>query len=210
VLGRSGRAHGARARTSSPAASAFRDRLGVGDATDRLTPTRLPVTGNWRSVSAGIYTGFAIRDDGSLWGWGTDAIGNGSVTVQSVPVQVGSSSAWNHVSVSYDYVLATQSDGSLWSWGTGSTEGELGLGDTNERLTPTRVGDASDWVSLPSALFVTSFATDASGESFGWGYNSSGQAGVGDVTNPLSPASLGTGWQSITNAFDLTVALRRY
>jgi alpha-tubulin suppressor-like RCC1 family protein len=36
-------------------------------------------------------------------------------------------------------------DGALWCWGR-SDLGQLGLGDRDDRITPSRVGDESDWL----------------------------------------------------------------
>ena len=40
------------------------------------------------------------------------------------------------------FTVALKSDGSLWAWG-GSNYGQLGLGDTRDRHTPTEVGGGS-------------------------------------------------------------------
>ena len=46
------------------------------------------------------------------------------------------------VACGYDYSLAVKKDGTLWAWGFNGN-GELGLGDTRERHTPTEVGSGS-------------------------------------------------------------------
>ena len=42
------------------------------------------------------------------------------------------------VACGYDYSLAVKKDGTLWAWGF-NRFGQLGLGDTTDRLTPTPV-----------------------------------------------------------------------
>ncbi len=45
------------------------DFLGVGDAQDRLVPTRIGTDASWRAVSVGIDTKRLIKSDGTLWTW---------------------------------------------------------------------------------------------------------------------------------------------
>ena len=45
-------------------------------------------------------------------------------------------SRWATVACGYDYSLAVKKDGTLWAWGHNYV-GQLGLGDTTTRLTPT-------------------------------------------------------------------------
>ena len=40
------------------------------------------------------------------------------------------------------YTIALKQDGTLWAWGY-NNDGQLGLGDTTNRSTPTQVGSAS-------------------------------------------------------------------
>ena len=42
------------------------------------------------------------------------------------------------------HTMAVGVDGALWAWGWGSS-GQLGLGDTNNRLVPTLVGAEGVW-----------------------------------------------------------------
>ena len=52
---------------------------------------------NWLKISAGMYTGGAVKTDGTLWGWGWNSYGNlgdGTVTNRSSPVQIGALTTW--------------------------------------------------------------------------------------------------------------------
>ncbi|HAV43566.1 TPA: hypothetical protein DCX15_06090, partial [bacterium] len=54
---------------------------------------------------------------------------------RSVSINV---SEWASVSGGGSHTLAIKKDGTLWAWGH-NEEGQLGLGDTRDRYTPTRV-----------------------------------------------------------------------
>ena len=51
-------------------------------------------------------------------------------------------SRWAAVACGYDYSVAVKKDDTLWAWGVNYV-GQLGLGDTKERHTPTEVGSES-------------------------------------------------------------------
>ena len=66
----------------------------------------------------------------------------GDTTNRLVPTQVGSANDWAAIAPgggdSY-HTLALKRDGTLWAWGFNQF-GQLGLGDTTDRLIPTEVG----------------------------------------------------------------------
>ena len=88
--------------------------------TYHLRPKR--IKGKWRDISVTWNRIYAIRSDGTLWGWGRDVIGSSYL---SKPTQIGSSHKWQTIETTGsseggecgDYTLAFQSDGSLWGWG---------------------------------------------------------------------------------------------
>lgn len=61
--------------------------------------------------------------------------GRGGTAQRSVSINV---SEWASVSGGGSHTLAIKKDGTLWAWGH-NEEGQLGLGDTRDRYTPTRV-----------------------------------------------------------------------
>jgi alpha-tubulin suppressor-like RCC1 family protein len=87
--------------------------------------------------------------------------------------------------------LALKKDGSLWVWG-GNDWGELGLGDTTERLSPTRVGVARDWATVAGSAYH-SIALKSDGSLWAWGQNYRGLLGLGDVQDLDAPTRV-TGW----------------
>jgi len=99
-------------------------------------------------------------------------------------------SSGNTFASGIQYSLAINEFGQLYSWGLNSS-GQLGLGNTTNRLAPTRVGTASNWVHVDSGAGA-SYAINSSGQLWSWGYNHRGQLGHGDTTNRSTPTRVGS------------------
>jgi alpha-tubulin suppressor-like RCC1 family protein len=88
-------------------------------------------TSSWIFVSAGGYSTYAIKPDGTLWSWGENASGELAarpfIYDQSLPVQVGNQS-YNKIFTSGDSSFAIKRDGTLWGWGSNNYRKSLGLG----------------------------------------------------------------------------------
>jgi alpha-tubulin suppressor-like RCC1 family protein len=169
--------------------------LGVNDTNNRSSPTQVSGTGAWRTISCGESHAVAIKTDGTLWAWGANTgsqLGIGTSTGTKLsPVQVGSGTDWSDVSAGSSHTLALKTDGSLWVWGTNSS-GQLGLGDTTARNTPTSLG--TSWVKIGSTI-SSSAAIKSNGTLWTWGGNAnqelaSGSSGVPPARS--SPVQVGT------------------
>ncbi|MCL2504608.1 MAG: hypothetical protein FWE94_08505, partial [Coriobacteriia bacterium] len=74
------------------------------------------VTG-WRDVSAGGSHSLAIRDDGSLWAWGSNYSGqlgdgaSGHGKDRSTPARIGAGNDWQAISTGGEHSLAIKNDG---------------------------------------------------------------------------------------------------
>ena len=67
--------------------------------------------------------------------------------------------------------------------------GNLGLGDTEDRLTPTKVPGLAG-VKAIAARYYQSFALTEFGEVYAWGRNDKGQLGLGDTEDRLTPTRM--------------------
>src|SRR5690606_20685058 len=112
---------------------------------DWNVPTLVDNENKWIAVSAGSGHTVAIREDGTLWGWGFNARGElGSsgfddyIDYTESPVQI-SSDRWIAVSAGDYFTIGLKEDGSLWAWGENDV-GQLGNGSTENTSVPTRVG----------------------------------------------------------------------
>jgi alpha-tubulin suppressor-like RCC1 family protein len=179
---------------------------GDGTQTLKYSPVQIGSDNTWVSVSAGNYYSAAVKSDGTLWAWGRA----GLATDYSTPTQVGSDSDWVAVSAgpSGAHTLALKSNGTLWAWGSNGA-GQLGVGDTMNRSSPTQVGSGADWVVI-SAGWAHSAALKSDGTLWTWGYNVYGQLGDSTITDRLSPVQVGndTDWVSVSAGFGSTMAVK--
>jgi hypothetical protein len=122
----------------------------------------------WASAAPGV--SLAIRNDGSLWSWGTNRfhrLGDDIVDSRTSPGQVGTGTGWVRVAAGNQHVLATRSDGTLWAWGANAS-GQLGSGTKADRIAPEPLEDPGPWVSV-SASPTLSVAVKADGTLWWWG-----------------------------------------
>lgn len=179
-----------------------------GFSTYRSSPVQVDATYRWASVATSTEASFAIRNDGTLWSWGTNVNGllgrnlETTASPASSPVQVGTGTNWLMVVSAYSRVAALKTDGTLWTWGN-NTNGELGLNDRVSRSSPVQVGAATDWgfivgsgrQSNNEGLLV---ARKTNNSIWAWGYNGYGTINA-DKLNRSSPTQIGsaTDWSSI-------------
>ena len=168
-----------------------------------LVPTRVGTASNWASVSADAIHSLAITTTGELWAWGLNdrgATGLGTTSgITLVPTRVGTASNWASVSAGALYSFAITTTGELWAWGY-NANGRTGLNTTvGNTLVPTRVGAASNWVSV-SAGWNHSLAVTTTGELWAWGSNQYGRTGLSSMGNTIVPTRVGTtsNWDSVS------------
>jgi alpha-tubulin suppressor-like RCC1 family protein len=145
---------------------------------------------------------FAVKQDGSLWAWGSNwggALGVGSTEEYvTVPTQVGTDTDWMSVSGGV-YTFALKQNGSLWAWGN-NDGGILGVSSTEQYVTvPTQVGTDTDWRSVSGG--GCTFALKQNGSLWAWGNNDGGILGVSSTERYVTaPAQVGTDmdWRSVS------------
>jgi alpha-tubulin suppressor-like RCC1 family protein len=171
--------------------------LGLGDTTNRDTPTQVGSDTNWSGIAATGYTSMGIKSDGTIWTWGRNdegQLGLGDTTNRDTPTQVGSDTNWSGIGMGAFHTFAIKSDGTLWAWGQNNF-GQLGLGDTTNRDTPTQVGSDTNWANITGGWEHT-VATRSDGTLWAWGRNDENQLGLGGNTDRNTPTQVGsdTNW----------------
>ncbi|MDH5716766.1 MAG: DUF4215 domain-containing protein [Spirochaetia bacterium] len=168
---------------------------------------------NWLNVSAGSYYNIAIKNDHTLWAWGSNSsgrLGLGNTLNYNIPQLVGSctiggfytksdcednAGTWNYdtnwnIASAGDYtVLAIKTDGTLWSWGS-NTYGQLGDGTNGAKYSPVQIGSDTTWVDAKTHTFHSVGLKD-NGTIYTWGHNTYGQLGLGDTTHRDTPQLVG-------------------
>lgn len=111
----------------------------------------------------------------------------------AIPLALPEGFAEEIVSISAGQVHGTflTASGDLYGWGLGNF-GRLGLGDEEDRATPTRIEGVLDDKTVVVATHGNgaSYAITDDGALYAWGQNSNGQLGLGDTTHRLVPTEV--------------------
>lgn len=152
--------------------------LGDGSGpTDQATPVQ-EATGatDWDKVSAGAAQTCAVKNNGTLWCWGSDSYDSlgdgGSIADSAVPVQEATGATnWVDVDAGNWGGCGLQSDNTLWCWGY-NYSGRIGDGTETQRSQPTQETSGNSWDSFSFGGSVC--AIDNTGQLFCWGTNYNG------------------------------------
>ncbi len=162
----------------------------LGDDTDKPVHSSLiDITDDVEAAWATDYCTMFLKSDGSLWatGWNDyGQLGLGDTTDRHTPTEVDVTGDVETVFLGtyHTMILTSDENGTNKLWATGrNTIGQLGLGDTTNRYTPTEVKDITgDVVAVSTGKYHTMLLkTDNS--LWAAGYNLYGQLGDGTTTN---------------------------
>ncbi|MCL2047828.1 MAG: hypothetical protein FWG87_03780 [Defluviitaleaceae bacterium] len=163
-------------------------------------------------VSSGEAHTVALKSDGTVWAWGSNAsgqLGTGTTANSSTPVQVTDLADVIAVSAARgQYTVAVKADGTVWAWGNNDA-GQLGDGTTIRKTTPVQVVDLTGVVAVSAGNGHT-VALKADGTVWAWGNNGNGQLGDGTTTTSYTPVQVKglTGVIAISTGSGFTVALK--
>ncbi|MFT4203450.1 MAG: hypothetical protein QM610_06000 [Chitinophagaceae bacterium] len=169
------------------------------------SPMHLGVGHKWKKVAARSFHRLAIRDDGSLWGWGWGNYGElglgEKVHRADDPTRVGHDTDWVDISTDSYVTMALKKNGTLWVWGTNSKGSLIGKLTGNSTVyTPTQIGHDSDWTFICAGIRKC-YAIKKNGTLWSWGFNTNSDIlGLG-AANQMVPVPTQVGhdadWQSL-------------
>lgn len=180
---------------------------------DRSSPTQIGTLTNWKQVACGRVHAFAVKTDGTLWGWGENEDGQigqntrGILFRYSSPVQVGVGTDWRFVACGWEHTLAIKTDGTLWAWGQGSG---LGIGSAFffSRSSPVQVGTDTDWEMVAGGP-GHSMGIKSNSTLWAWGSGGQGQLGLNNLGSWSTPQAVGGGsWKDVVCGFQTTAAIK--
>lgn len=138
--------------------------LGLGNVFQYVAaPVQIGTDKDWKDIDAGGKFAFALKLDGSLWGWGLNnsyQLGDGTTVSKTVPTRLGNNnmgSTWSSFSCSENGVAAICTNGAPWAWGASMTFGYTTSGGSFR--IPTRLGNFEEWRAASNggshALFIS-------------------------------------------------------
>jgi alpha-tubulin suppressor-like RCC1 family protein len=94
---------------------------------------------SWKAVKAGLSHCIAIKDDGSLYGWGRNSegqAGDGTFIDRKVPIRIGTETNWSvSISAGRTHSISINTNGTLFEYGDNSS-GQIGDGTGLNRPSP--------------------------------------------------------------------------
>jgi alpha-tubulin suppressor-like RCC1 family protein len=182
--------------------------LGLGDTTNRASvPTK--ITTNIGSltisaISASWSHSIFLTNNGKVYACGRNDLGHlglGDSTNRSTPTQITTnigSLTISDISCGVSHSMFLTNDGKVYVCG-GNSYGQLGLGDTTNRSSPTLITNIGSLkiIKIQAADQCSFFLTD-NGKVYACGVNNVGQLGQGDTTNRSIPTLITTNIGSLT------------
>ena len=171
--------------------------LGVGDTESRVVPTLVRGELEGRKVlqvAAGSLHTICMTEDGAMSAFGRNdegQLGVGDTENRLVPTLLRGeleNKSVVQVAAGCTHTVFVTGDGLVFAWGH-NVDGQLGIGDTENRLVPTLVTgqlQGKQIVYAAAGDFYTLCIT-ADGALFSWGGNDNGQLGVGDTEERSLP-----------------------
>lgn len=127
--------------------------LGDNSATTKSSPVQVVgAATNWKQISAGQTYTTAIKNDGTLWGWGSNffgQLGTNDTSSFSSPVQtITRGTTWKNLGTALSLTTcATKTDGTIWVWGR-NNNGQLGNNTVSNTSSPIQSLTGNNWKSI--------------------------------------------------------------
>ncbi len=142
-------------------------------------------------VAAGYQHSVALRNDGSVFTWGSDQsgqLGAGVLPFEPTPGRINTLANIQSIAAGSEHSLAVDGSGNVFTWG-GNYSGQLGDGSTANRSTPVQVMGLTNVLQVCGGTGF-SLALRADGTLWAWGENYDGILGNGSHTSSLVPVQV--------------------
>lgn len=165
---------------------------------------------NWKQVSSAKNFACGVKNNGTLWCWGTNTYGqlglNDKVDRTS-PVQVGSLTSWDAVYCGSYHTLA-RSVTKLYAWGN-NNYGQLGLGNVVGYSSPVAV--TGSWRNISAGWHHSLGIKNGGDRLYVWGQNNQGCLGTGNLTDFSSPVQVygGGAWEKCVAGYLNSFAIKK-
>ena len=175
--------------------------LDLGDTNSRTTFTQITTNANdIKQIYCGHYHTLILKNDGTLWGCGRNTegqLGLGDTTNRKTFTEI-TTNADNVKSVYCGgyHTFILENDGTLWGTGRNSN-GQLGLGDGNNRTTFTEITTNVDDIKTINCGEYYTFILKNDGTLWSCGENDYGQLGLGDKTSKTTFTKITTNTDDI-------------
>ena len=186
--------------------------LGLGDKTDRTSFTQITAnTDNVKSIHCGGNYTIILKNDYTLWGSGYNSVGQLGLkdTNDKTTFMITDTNPGNIKSIccGCNHTIILKNDSTLWVCGYNSN-GQLGLGDTNNRTTFTQIIDTYDVKSVYCGYAHTIILKN-DGTLWGCGNNRYGQLGLGDNANRTTLTQITDNVKSAYCGYNHTFILKK-
>lgn len=186
--------------------------LGIGLIGSTINiPKQIGNQKNWLLTSVNANHSFAVKNDGSLWGWGENKYGELATSNfgnQNFPTRIGDLNKWKYVSAGVHSLYAIQEDGSLWVCGRNHL-GQLGDSSNTDSPILKKIGINNDWDKIYTGYYNT-FAIKKDSSLWAWGNNEQGILANGGSINSNFPIQItkSKDWKKVDIGAEFVVALK--
>lgn len=186
------------------------DSIGDGTGTNRSSPALILGGLSFAALYTNLTTTYGLTTSGVAYGWGLNSsgqVGDGTATTRSSPALVVGGLIFQRLITTNvaSFCMGLTPNGTLYSWGL-NNDGQLGVGDTTNRSSPTAVAGglvfADVWSGNDSVVGIT-----PAGVAYAWGINTKGEVGDGTTTARSSPTAVvgGLTFSRVISTNDSTV-----